>query len=651
MALEIGPTQPPSQPGRPADEEIRRLREYAKALHDKEGSGFKPQFYTWANALGDVTGALASQHLMNKASMLERQNTGLNRDATDPDMPQGGGSADAPFDLASLGEPPPSQSPQPPSPRQMPPQQAQAPQVSLQAPPSAPEPGTSTPDSPSTSTAGLPITPSTPMTRLPSEQTRVAQALQQDPRIVHDYQKTMSRLIGNGMNPQTAQSVAAGIYERRFQNLPQFSQPNDFGQVFSQRPGQMPSMAGSIPGYQAPRQPMGKIPGTFTQPYLGPDGKVHNRIILPDEIEPEVQPPASRSDAAPAPAVAPGATRGLAQAPAPTPSPVATTAPTATTLLGNTPPDEYQEPFKVAGDVAIGKTPTKLAQASKSEEAAPAETDPLWPEAQKYLQEADKNPDAPLQMPDVLSPAMKGGPGQLSRLYNLESNTDANKAALEDQIKESNKEFAKNQTSIRDAQTQAVKLRPALKAAKNVLQSPDFQSGPANKVIELGQGAREELGRLARNLSEKKGDVYDKTADWALDPNNHTATANQIYTKLVSGTVLQSLRGMLGPNAGQFRQYELQLLKESFGNTGLTLGANKAVMSMIDKINDRNILIGKMADTYAGRHGKLDNAFNRETTNFQLAHPTFTPDEENQILKIGQIGKPAATPGIRIKPQ
>jgi hypothetical protein len=101
---------------------------------------------------------------------------------------------------------------------------------------------------------------------------------------------------------------------------------------------------------------------------------------------------------------------------------------------------------------------------------------------------------------------------------------------------------------------------------------------------------------------------------------------------------------MLGKNAGQFRVQELKMLEQAFGNPNLTLPANRVVMSMIDKLNDRHILLGQMSAEYARKHGGLDPSFELATQKFEREHPPYTPKEYAETLRLVNSSGPATAP-------
>lgn len=487
-------------------------------------------------------------------------------------------------------------------------------------------------------------------------------AWKQDPTsMVTNFTK---KLIGAGYEPETAQAIANGALGQAVGTMPQYGPPNAFGQVLSSRPGQMPVMSGPIPGFAPQPSALPGAPGVIQQQGLGPNGVPTNKIIMPQVVKPGGAGP--QSNAAPQAPMAPQGGRAVVQAPPAVPSPqTASAAPI-------TAPEATQ-----AGMLGISPTmPTKMAMldnqilsAVRGENTAQAQTpgitepdefadqkagfdtkDPTEALALKYIdkasEEARSNP--PTTIGAMGSPNMMDllEKGDLKGVMDQPANKEAYTKALSDKLTKQADEYSKLQANYRDTAKQAVNLRPALKTALEVLNSPGFQSGPGNEIVTLGRGLREELGHLSTNMAEdavKRGEdpgVYKKMADWALDPNNRTATANQVYTKILSGTILQSLRGMLGPNAGQFRVQELKMLEQAFGNPNLTPDANKTVMNMIDKMNDRNILMGKMSDEYSAKHGGLDSTFEKYLNLFEEKHPPYKPEEFREAIG----GRPSKTP-------
>ncbi len=499
--------------------------------------------------------------------------------------------------------------------------------------------------------------------------------------------KAYRGMISAGASPEEAAAQAERLLGLRGKVMPQY-EVDEYGRAIQKTPGEIPRvMPGVQPGYfgsfkEEPDMGGAGIRTTIeTDPKTGkqylkrqyevpqpPSPPGPSSSVLPPIKPPTATPPIAgpAGAIATAPPVAPVAPSGAPIAPPTAAGGILATAPpgTPTAVADDGSPIEAakgklamagmvpQELLAEVSNQALNK-PSKLDALAQTEKAPDLEK-PVTPDekgAKEALDWAEAHPTASQRMPPIVGDALRSG--SIDELANIKSNRTVNEKTLEDAIKEEKKEYGKLQTSFRDASTQGVKLRPGLKTAISLLDSPDFQSGPGNEIVGLGRGIREELGQLAAGWAAdavKRGEdpgIYKTIADWAKDPENRTATANQIYQKILQGTILQSLRGMLGPNAGQFRVQELKMLEQAFGNPNLTLPANKAVMSMVDKTNDRNILLGQMASEYARKHHGLDPSFEQAVTRFELEHPPYSPKDYAETLRLvnSSAPPPPAAPG------
>lgn len=518
------------------------------------------------------------------------------------------------------------------------------------------------------------------------------------------WSESYGKALSLGYSPERAAEFANNVAKSKVGSeglakglMPQITL-DAYGQPLISEPGKIPRYAypGSIPGFPGKIENLPDVPGALHQTKIGPGGPESN-IIIPGVTAPSVKAPGATPPVVPTPPTAPTPLTTpppkitASPVPAGTPPSVPATPGPAGGILSSTPPvsstiaakpgtkfamadlkdlDPVEELYK--STKSGGSRLTELAKGDKIEIPSYDLSKPKTPEevaANEHLKWADENPPAPLTTPDRFTEAMrvvedpKISPYEkLDALRKMKGLDKADVAALEDEIKAQVKGFSELQKNIRDTQKQSLQLAPELKVARNILYSPDFHSGPMSKTVETVRGLREEAESTFRTWAEdakrrnesdiKAGrkpdsnpELWARMADWVK--GDHSATANQVYLKILSGSILQSLRGMLGPNAGQFRVQELKMLEQAFGNPNLTLDANKAVMSMIDKINDRNMLIGQMADKYIGKHRKLDSSFETALSQFEQKHPVFTPDEYNELFKIGATGKTSTEPTPR----
>lgn len=665
-SLQVGQTQP-GTPGRPSEAEIRRMREYARALHDQQGSGYKLPFYTWANGLNDLTKALGEGWSDRQANQMERANTGTNADTF---MGQGGPPAAAPFSQAADNEDIPPTSPaqrlvkmasfNPQIPQDQPTSQPTATETQPQTQPSTDSPGmgSSPPTSPQAASQMIPGGAPTPGAAGQSDQIRLAQALR-DPTQVNDYRQRMGQMIRDGMNPEMAKRLMDSLYEKRKENLPVSDYDPQTGQVITRQLGRVPHISDRpIQNFAPPASNVEGIPGATQSNELvrQPDGTLRRQpsINIPRMNAPIVNGPRSE-----VPVAAPS--RGVAQG-APTVPPTTENAPAPATapagpksLLGQNAPS--LEPWQVAFNDTVGQIPVPTKNGIKTAQAAAAEdTDPisqgLDPRnkeeglALRYLDAAGKNrpknTSVQTHTGDLLKEAAEAkDPYQaMNALSAIKGTAEGAKRVFEDTQIEQNKIYSKMQAGLSETTDQGIKLRPSIKSALKVMESKDWESGQFAKPYEAFVGGRQSLGQLAGRLASDEDmpqgirDAAKKMEEWGRNPANAQAGANQVYTKLIAGSILQGMRGMLGSGAGRFMQSELALMQQVLGNNNLTPEANKIVLNIFDKVNDRNILIGKMADEYASRYGKLDARFNQYMTKFQQDHPPYDSKLYDEALKL-----------------
>lgn len=501
-----------------------------------------------------------------------------------------------------------------------------------------------------------------------------------------DFISAYRGLMAAGMNPTQALENATKLTEARKGFQPQFT-AGDYGQIQRTAPGEVPSMAGTMPGA------IGKVTTSYGVPvqeiFNPKTGRIEQYPILPSmgsttgSTQPPAQPPSS---ALPKPAIAPQApTSAIAKAPAQV-TPATQTAPTVTAGAPQGGPLTTAPPAtplvaKPTTDVAVGAKPgQQLASLNANDvfDVNPKEgtvsfnrnkldriaatqkiempdynldkpKTPMENAAKEAVQFAINNPPFPTTLPNrtqegfAAAEAAKTPMGQIDALKHIEKLEKSDQEALTDRLKAQDKRFAELQKANQDNEIQAGKLGPGVKVARRLLDSPDFVFGPLSAPVETIRGLQEQGEKFFRGMAEddkkanKDPSFWNNMAD--LVHNDKSATANQVYRKVLSGSILQSLREMLGPNAGQFRVQELKMLEQAFGNPNLTLNANKVVMDMIDRVNDRMMLVGEMTNKYLETHQTLDPSFERALSRFERQHPTFDNDEYDKLLNIAATGK------------
>ena len=98
-------------------------------------------------------------------------------------------------------------------------------------------------------------------------------------------------------------------------------------------------------------------------------------------------------------------------------------------------------------------------------------------------------------------------------------------------------------------------LKADIKFAKELIDSPDMTFGPFAKDETAIQSMKLEFADLMDRMGYTDIAKKARSAGWNPAPN-------QIYTKLMSGLVLQNLRNFLGPQSGQFRVLNFNYLRK-----------------------------------------------------------------------------------------
>ncbi len=667
----VTPTLRPTQGGGggganvPTQEEIRQLREYIDSLQKGEGEGYGGR-YTWANALADtVSGGVKGYErskLASKAqegakyeegkwdklyqgqqSLQEQIGRALSGGGTaqgvPPESPLPKGLPEGALAMLDPAASPDSGSPPASSPLGLTTREPPSQQTLASA-------GPSTQIGRLLDTGGPPASAAeallSPRSRL--AQAQPSNALTRSPKDWNDLLGQSYFGMGGAYARRGYQPAEQALMADRARKgvegvMPQY-QVGPHGEIMTQQPGRVPYIGGTMSGHPGVVKP--GPGGIEVQERVDPrTGNIKQDFVLP------------RVPGAPTAAPSAGR-RGEATpvTPAPTTAPAAPTGAPGGGMLTNAAPAAKLafagDPKELWNDIAQGTPATP-----EQEEAAkqlPSNNPPekVW---KKYIDESKPQPlpsRESMGAPNVLEQAQKG---DIFGLTMSKADTEAYGKVRAAALEERYKKGQENLEAIDTAGSQADKLAAQLKMGVQLAKDGNIPFGPFSGAETLFRGAREQLG----NIAERNG--LDKAAKFFKEGNT-PATDAQAYTKIISGTVLESLRSMLGKNAGQFRVFELQLLKDAFGNPNLTHEANVLVMGMIDKINDRTSLMQSMAHSYVDKHGALDEGFTSAFKKFEKENPVFLPDEGKKLhaamTKVGEPEKatPAAKPAspTRLKP-
>lgn len=198
---------------------------------------------------------------------------------------------------------------------------------------------------------------------------------------------------------------------------------------------------------------------------------------------------------------------------------------------------------------------------------------------------------------------------------------------------ERNKKFAdedvenymKKYTGVQDAGVKATQTLPQIKMAEQTIDNPNFYSG-------IGADWVQALKKL-------------KVAAGLGDPN--AAAANELFTKLVSGNLIDDMKIQL-QGLGQVRVAEINLLSKATGNIYNTPAANRAVLSIMEKTHQQAADMSKAVNLYQQGYryddaGKAHKVQGEAPTTAGLdsfmqswydKHPLFTDDQIKNYTQL-----------------
>jgi len=307
----------------------------------------------------------------------------------------------------------------------------------------------------------------------------------------------------------------------------------------------------------------GKIPSVY---YPGPGGMPEQRLL------PVVPAPGTT-----APTRVPAATAAPAPAPA-TPAPPATAAATPGNLNDAADAFKYaaEEPGNKGGlpDI-ISKGP----EAAGALGTAPPPIDTKLAQAGGY--------DRPGSLPALLPPVVR----ELSD-YALE------RKKAEELNKKDADTFAKNNDSFVKVGVDAARLLPDIAMARNVVEDPNFYSGPGATFVKDIKAIQSKIGG---------------------DPNK--AASMELFQKILSGSTLKSLRETL-QGLGQVRLAEIDLLAKSLPNLTNTQASNRAVLDLLDRTLKQTSYLSARAQEYRNGY-RLDDKGNWQQTGGSPSNAEF----------------------------
>jgi len=540
--------------------------------------------------------------------------------------------------------------------------------------PPAPPPGSKT-EAPRTSgfdpiTGGLPIPQSPYSNNLPSGQ------MQRD---LSDYYRNIGQ-HGYSISPEEIDKVIS----RRQELMPKYTPDPTTGLMRVDEPGKPPALVPNAPGSLPFLSPPRAIPGTPLEvqderdatgrttgrrmvPILPPKGGAAPAPSSPFSPSSGITPPTIPSPAVPSPPPSSGGLAAAGPGPLGTPAPGAIPVPpvaAASSPVSGTPPvsavagtSPARSDIPASPVVPTGSDPTKVAELTPEEFKKLADSTsktvaalgthgavkPASPSEIKRL--PTSNPPDAVWVPYLNAAASKPIPEVGANVpppdvYDTDTNRMAawtsRQKGYENTITEIGKKYtdtySKLADNIHDTGFQSRKQMPAIKQQIQLMdnaQRMGLEQGPLAAPITTLKSLRQETGRIAEQLKASGYPVPEALTNWA---HMDGGEANQVMVKNQSALTLENLRNMLGPNSGQFRVYELQLLNKALGGEEISPGAQKTVMNMVDRINDRTLLYDKMATSWEEKFGSLDPRFREAMIRFDQDHPAFSEDEFNRFM-------------------
>lgn len=377
-----------------------------------------------------------------------------------------------------------------------------------------------------------------------------------------DLTQRYNQLVRNGVPPQVAMQTATQYVKSRMEAMPK-QDFDPWGQRVTTSPGgEKRIVPGTAPGH--PGKPVEADGLTIAFDRIGPDGQVR-RHFLNQAGQGQTQPGQ------------PGQTKQPGLAPTP----------------GNSGSTGNNQSSPQPGVMRQPKTPEEKADPSFYVQAA-IDANPKKAQFQDPRLDPNATPDSQINSKAVREEFFK----------REEAKTTANIKRSEDA-----------QAAIGNALESSNKLNDDINIARNVITDPRTAAGAGaewlSDIKNMASGLKNNFGLDFLPVDEKR---------LAND-----AARNEVLTKVLSGSVLTSLRPFLGPNAGQFRVAELDLVKKAWGNQNMSRPGQLAVVAIMEKMNGRVQVLGQMAQDYASKNGGiLDEGFYKASQAYL---------KNNQILK------------------
>ena len=166
-------------------------------------------------------------------------------------------------------------------------------------------------------------------------------------------------------------------------------------------------------------------------------------------------------------------------------------------------------------------------------------------------------------------------------------------------------------------QAAAQTMAPKLKIMNQIVNSPDYVSGPFSPLILLKNRLIAALGGDPKSAAMQE-------------------MANKEINDINLDVLKQKTQGF-----GQVRVFEGDMVKSAFANQENSIAANKALVTLATRVNERNIEAADMVNKYVMAHGgvadpslpvRLFNYFNEKNPDGSMKRPLMSPQEEQKFL-------------------
>lgn len=148
-----------------------------------------------------------------------------------------------------------------------------------------------------------------------------------------------------------------------------------------------------------------------------------------------------------------------------------------------------------------------------------------------------------------------------------------------------------------------------LKLATQIANDPTFISGSA-------QQRRELISKFFQTVG--------------MQPPGEGADLTQAFVKIISGNILEDIKGLGGQGLGQIRAKEMEIIEKMNAMPDMSPGAIRAVVNLTNKMNQRvQDYQDKLLD-YSAEHGKID-------PNFYQQMRKFYNKEENHFMSVEEM--------------